>query len=137
MASCTWLCCLYRHANCPQIGLTAFALQALVTKITKTTVRHPIQMVGVETIWKLHTLTVMNSCLYYSARKPLSPGCGDANVINLFSQTFIIYMPLQHRPVGPGWRVSRTLVAMCTCTRADHEFLQLTWTCADMSTYEF
>ena len=25
--------------------------------------RHPIQMAGVETIWELHTLIVMNSCL--------------------------------------------------------------------------
>ena len=26
--------------------------------------RHPIQMVGVETIWELHTLPVINSCAY-------------------------------------------------------------------------
>ena len=73
-------------------------------------------------------------CLYYSTRKPLSPGCGDVNVMNLFSQTFIIYMPLQHRPVAPGWRVSRTSVAMCTCTTVDHEFLDLCWVlCQPMS----
>ena len=42
-----------------------------------------------------------------------SPGCGDANVINVFNQTFIIYMLLEHRPVIPGQSVSRTSVAMC------------------------
>ena len=25
---------------------------------------HPIQMVGIETMWELHTLTVTNSCVY-------------------------------------------------------------------------
>ena len=43
-------------------------------------------------------------------RKFQSPCCGDANVISVFNQAFIIYMPLQHRPVTPGWRVSRTFV---------------------------
>ena len=33
------------------------------------------------------------------SQKPLSLGCGDANVINLIKQTFITYIPLQHRPV--------------------------------------
>ena len=39
--------------------------------------------------------------------------------VNFTNQTFII----KHRPVAPGWRVSRASVAMCTCTR-------VTCTCA-------
>ena len=54
-----------------------------------------------------------------TSTKPLSPGCGDANVINLFKQIFIIYLPLQHRPVALGWRVS---ITMCTCNRVSHYF---------------
>ena len=67
-------------------------------------------------------------------RKPLSPSRGDANVNKLFNQTFVIYMPLQHRLVAPGWRVSRTLVGTYTFTRAGHEYLDLSWV---LSTYEF
>ena len=33
--------------------------------------RHPIQMAGVETIWELHTLIVMNSCSISSVAKQL------------------------------------------------------------------
>ena len=30
--------------------------------------RHPIQMAGIETIWELHTLSVINSCLKYATK---------------------------------------------------------------------
>ena len=51
-----------------------------------------------------------------------------------YNQTFI----MKHRPVAPGWRVSRTSLATCTCTRVDHYLcnpngLLLSF----MSTYEF
>ena len=36
------------------------------------------------------------------------------NPINVTNQTFI----MKHRPVAPGWRVSRTSVAMCTCNQS-------------------
>ena len=38
------------------------------------------------------------------------------NPINVTDQTFT----MQHRPVAPGWRVTRTSVAMCTCTTVRH-----------------
>ena len=31
---------------------------------------------------------------------------------------------MKHRPVAPGWRVSRTSIDMCTCTRVGHKFMQ-------------
>ena len=57
-------------------------------------------------------------------QKPLSPGCGDAN---LFKQTFIIYMPLQHRPVALGWSLNNSVYMY----QSRPLFLQLTWTCAE------
>ena len=35
----------------------------LLSIFTADCLRHPIQMVGIETIWELHTLSVINSCL--------------------------------------------------------------------------
>ena len=74
---------------------------------------------------------LINGIAHYSVcrhlhkrEKPLSPGCGHANVINLFNQTFRIYIPLQHRPVTPGWRVSRTVFMY----QSRPKFLQLTRT---------
>ena len=44
----------------------------LLNIFTATYLRHPIQMTGFETIWELHTLTVMNSWLnfYHISYKP-------------------------------------------------------------------
>ena len=38
--------------------------------------------------------------------------------VNVTDQIFI----MKHSPVAPGWRVSRTTVAMCTYTRVGHNF---------------
>ena len=43
-ASLTNLCCLYSHANCPQIGLILSTLAACIAKVTKTTVYNPPQI---------------------------------------------------------------------------------------------
>ena len=56
------------------------------------------------------------------------------NPINVTNQTFT----MKHRPIVPGRRVTRTSVAMCTCTRVGHNLcnangLMLSF----MSTYEF
>ena len=37
----------------------------LLNVFTATCLRHPIQMTGFETVWELHTLTVMNSWLNF------------------------------------------------------------------------
>ena len=55
------------------------------------------------------------------------------NPINVTNQTFI----MKHRPVALGWRVTRTSIALCTCTRVGHNLcnpneLLLSF----MSTYE-
>ena len=57
-----------------------------------------------------------------------------SDAINVTNQIFI----MKHSPVAPGWRVSRTSVAMCTCTGVGHNLcnpngLLLSF----MSTYEF
>ena len=38
------------------------------------------------------------------------------NPANVTNQIFI----MKHRPVAPGWTVSRIVVAMCTCTGVGH-----------------
>ena len=38
------------------------------------------------------------------------------NPVNVTNQTFI----MKHRPVAPGWRVSKPSVATCSCTRVGH-----------------
>ena len=63
--------------------------------------------------------------------KSQSPGCRDENV---FNQTFIIYMTLQHRPVTPGWRIRGNSVAVCACTRVGYNFCNPHGL---QSTYEF
>ena len=68
---------------------------------------------------------------YFGIQLHLADAFSSVNVIN---QIFI----MKHRPVAPGWRVSRTSVAMCTCIRIGHNFcnshgLVLSF----MSTYEF
>ena len=40
------------------------ALFSQLTIFTADCLCHPIQMVGIETIWELHILTVINSCVY-------------------------------------------------------------------------
>ena len=39
-------------------------LTAQLTIFTADCLRHTVQMAGVETIWVLHSLVAMNSCLY-------------------------------------------------------------------------
>ena len=41
------------------------------TIFTADCLRYPIQMVGIETIWELHTLTVINSCIYKQVWTPV------------------------------------------------------------------
>ena len=67
---------------------------------------------------------------YFGIQPHLANAFSSVNVTN---QIFII----KHNPFAPGWRVSRTSVAMGTCTRVGHNFcnshgLLLSF----MSTYE-
>ena len=42
------------------------------------------------------------------------------------------HQPMKHKPVAPGWRASRTSVAMCTCTRVGHYYImQFKWSPAE------
>ena len=51
----------FRHHLLLQ-GFTApIMMKYLLSIFTADCLRHPIQMAGVETIWELHTLTVINS----------------------------------------------------------------------------
>ena len=42
-------------------ALCGFAVFSQLTIFTADCLRHPTQMAGIETIWELHTLTVINS----------------------------------------------------------------------------
>ena len=69
----------------------------------------------------------MHACFFIISEK-LEVLSELVNPINVTNQTFI----MKHRPVAPGWRVSRTSVAMCTCTRVGHNFnMQPKWTPAE------
>ena len=77
-----------------------------------------------------------NTCIhvFFSISEKLEVLSELVNPISVTNQTFI----MKHRPVAPGWRVSRTSVAMCTCTRVGHNLcnpngLLLSF----MSTHEF
>ena len=74
---------------------------------------HPIQMVGIETIWELHTLTVINSwswpsilicrCAHVLKVNPNLQMCNYAHVLALFSG----WPRLDHGRPDPSYFVSR------------------------------
>ena len=65
---------------------------------------------------RLFTALIRNTYTFFFLSKKLEVLSELVNPANFTNQTFI----MRHRPVAPGWRVSRTSVAMCTCTRVGH-----------------
>ena len=67
---------------------------------------------------RLFTALTRNTCTFFIIYEKLEVLSELDNPVNVTNQTFI----MKHRTVTPGWRVSRTSVAMCTCTRVGHNF---------------
>ena len=62
---------------------------------------------------KTITALTRNTCNFFTISEKLEVLSALVNPINVTNQTFII----KRKPVAPGWWVSRSSVAMCTCTR--------------------